>query len=160
MERNEVDGYVPVSRRSERPPVNPEVAERVTEEVIRVMTSSLPAGTDLRQRLASLVTAALASRETLPSEERQEGIEEHGSPLELSTDTGGIRYFLDGRPIHNGETIEVALQEGGWLALRLEGMPREIWGYGLPILAGGYQLVVKVPPAALFRWPAYEGRPR
>jgi len=47
----------------------------------------------------------------------------------------------------------VALQEGGWLRLRLEGMPRELLGYGLPALAGGYELIVKVPRSAGFRWP-------
>lgn len=73
--------------------------------------------------------------------------------LELRSDAGGARYFLAGRPVHNGDEVEVALQEGGRLLLRLEGMPRELLGYGLPALAGGYELVVKVPRSAGFRWP-------
>ncbi len=74
-------------------------------------------------------------------------------PLERRSDSGGDRYFLAGRPVYNGDEVEVALQEGGWLLLRLEGMPRELLGYGLPALAGGYELIVKVPRSANFRWP-------
>lgn len=75
-----------------------------------------------------------------------------GEQLEARAEAGG-RYFLAGRPVHNGDVVEVALKGGGWLALRLEGMPRELLGFGLPALDGGHEMVVKVPSCARFRWP-------
>lgn len=56
---------------------------------------------------------------------------------------------------HNGDQVEVQLEDGQWRQVRLQGLPAEILGYGLlPALAGGYELVAKVPLKALFRWPA------
>jgi hypothetical protein len=72
-----------------------------------------------------------------------------------SSGAHGRRYHLDGRPVHNGDRVEVQLEDGQWRQVRLEGLPAEILGYGLlPALAGGYELVAKVPLKALFRWPA------
>jgi hypothetical protein len=74
--------------------------------------------------------------------------------LVLQTGPGGRRFSLAGQPVHNGDVVELALAEGSWMALRLEGMPDQILGYGdLPPLAGGGVLMVVVPACALFRWP-------
>jgi hypothetical protein len=75
--------------------------------------------------------------------------------LELRGEGRGRRYYLDGRAVHNGDQVEIQLEDGQWRQVRLEGLPAEILGYGLlPALAGGYELVAKVPLKALFRWPA------
>jgi hypothetical protein len=80
--------------------------------------------------------------------------------LELRDDGRGGRYYLDGRPIHNGDQLEIQFADGQWHELRIEVLPAEILGYGLlPTLAGGYELVAKVPSKALLRWPAL-GKPR
>ncbi len=40
--------------------------------------------------------------------------------LELREDNGGLRYFLDGRPVHAGNLLEMLLRAGEWLAVRFE----------------------------------------
>jgi hypothetical protein len=71
--------------------------------------------------------------------------------LQLRGESHGYRYYLDGRPVHNGDQVEVQLEDGQWRQVRLEGLPAEILGHGLlPTLAGGYELVA---PKALLRWP-------
>jgi hypothetical protein len=103
--------------------------------------------------LGDLLAQSLADRETIDSPERPDSMTTSGNPLELRVSTGGQRYYLDGRPVHNGDIVELLLEDGKWLPLRLEGMPRELLGYGLPRLAGGYEFIVKVPSFASFRWP-------
>jgi hypothetical protein len=78
-----------------------------------------------------------------------------GAPLMLQSGPGGRRFFLAGQPVHNGDVVELALADGSWLALRLEGMPGQILRYGdLPQLAGGGDLALVLPRCALFRWPS------
>ena len=40
--------------------------------------------------------------------------------LELREQGGGLRYFLDGRPVHAGDLLEILLRAGEWLAVRFE----------------------------------------
>jgi hypothetical protein len=74
---------------------------------------------------------------------------EGGMPLVLGT--GGERYFLAGRPVHNGDSVEVQQEDGRWLAVRLEGMPGALQGH-LGRLAGGSELVAAMPAMARYRW--------
>jgi hypothetical protein len=37
-----------------------------------------------------------------------------GACLELRDDPDGRRYYLEGKPVHNGDTLEVKSFDGGW----------------------------------------------
>jgi|GEM_PF-2955687 len=76
-----------------------------------------------------------------------------GKLLELGQDGGGRRYYLAGRAVHNGDRVEVAMEGGGWLEVRLEGMPQEILAYGFARLDGGVEVIAKLPAVAGCRWP-------
>lgn len=40
--------------------------------------------------------------------------------LELKLELGGPRNYLDGRPLHAGEILEVRLSDGSWTEARYE----------------------------------------
>jgi hypothetical protein len=63
------------------------------------------------------------------------------------------RYHLGGSVVHNGDVIEIEL-ETGWRAVRVEGMPEQLLGFGLvPACVGGVDLAVLLPRAGRYRWP-------
>ena len=88
--------------------------------------------------------------------------------LELCVGIGGHRCQLDGRPVHNGQRIELLLPGGRWLPARLEGLPRA--PCVVLVLGGEWEardddgdfiprrpvLEAPLPPTAELRWP----RPR
>jgi hypothetical protein len=60
------------------------------------------------------------------------------SHLIRGVDTGGVRYFLDGRPVHAGAGLELRLPEAAlgpvWAAVRFETMPVAGTSDLLPVL--------------------------
>lgn len=81
----------------------------------------------------------------------------------LSRDEGGARWFLDGRPLRCGDSVEVRVSESAWLLVRWE---LEAWtagGGSSPVLyrwvpddAQGETGVSLTIRAGLFdlRWPS------
>jgi hypothetical protein len=54
-------------------------------------------------------------------------------------DAGGTRYFLDGKPVHNGAVIQLRMLGGAWMFVSLESVWREIVpGDRKTVFKGGY----------------------
>ncbi len=74
------------------------------------------------------------------------------SQLTLSSDEGGFRYLLDGKPVHTGEMLEVRLTSKAWIPVRFE------TDQGQPVFYVGIdgcedQAKLILPPAASLRLP-------
>ena len=50
-------------------------------------------------------------------------MDENGERLDLRLEAGGLRYYLDGKPIHAGDLLELLLDDGSWALGRYE------WNY-------------------------------
>ena len=88
-----------------------------------------------------------------------------GHPLVVGEDCGGVRWFLDGEPVHCGTGLELLFEtdcifdnETGamtgftplWVRVRFE----MDFGHGVIYLpTTGEAAHFNVPPTALFRWP-------
>ncbi len=87
--------------------------------------------------------------------------------LELREDAGGLRHFLDGKPVHAGDILDLLLPDGAWLPGRYEWdfePGSEPWFY-FPL--GGewegrqklnpdvepVQARIRLPENAVLRWP-------
>jgi len=92
------------------------------------------------------------------------GYEPH-TQLILGRSEGGQRHYLDGRPVHAGDTLELLLDDGCWLRVRYEWSwqpdvaPTAHIALGLPASARK-QLSIDppttsfaLPPRAILRWP-------
>lgn len=71
--------------------------------------------------------------------------------LELREEEGGPRYYLEGRPVHAGDVLEVlddTLED--WTLVRFE------WSHVLdePVKLFTDKGEVRLPTTALFRWPS------
>ncbi len=87
--------------------------------------------------------------------------------LELRDDAGGLRHFLDGKPVHAGDALDLLLPDGVWLPGRYEWdfkSGSEPWFY---FALGGewerlrarqpdvepLQARIRLPENAVLRWP-------
>jgi hypothetical protein len=87
---------------------------------------------------------------------------EIASSLELRRDGEGLRHYLAGRPVHQGEELELLLAEGRWLRGCYEwtGAP-VVWPAFRVTLAGRVSATserkltgaLPLPPSARLRWP-------
>lgn len=92
-----------------------------------------------------------------------------GEHLTLSTDAGGPRHFLAGRPVHCGDILElqeierrvddvgdehIALVDR-WVQVRYESQPDGQGGIvaSLYAVVGGYVGTLRHWPSMRFRWP-------
>lgn len=66
-------------------------------------------------------------------------------------DAAGDRYYLDGRPVHCGDVVELHVDGHQWVSVRLEGMPDTVRAH-MP-LQGGIEAWVSLPVGAELRWP-------
>jgi hypothetical protein len=84
------------------------------------------------------------------------------SVLVLGADTGGLRHFLAGRPVHAGTALELRMPDDRWLVVRYEWSwepsqrPRAHLALGGRGEALGYaeQVEFSLPERAELRWPA------
>ena len=77
----------------------------------------------------------------------------NGHQLEERADGGGRRDFLDGRPVHAGETLYL-LTSLGWYPVRCEStMPRKTSVLYLGLPGVREDVVMAVPREARFAWP-------
>ncbi len=71
--------------------------------------------------------------------------------LRLGDDGGGRRYYLAGRPVHNGDVLEIRLVDGDWLRVRIEHLPEDptiyVW------VGRTFEATTRVPRDAFLRWP-------
>lgn len=77
--------------------------------------------------------------------------------FELREDAGGLRHFLDGRPVHAGAELELLLADGTRIRGRYE------WGFErrrrptfkVDVAPASEELEVSfpLPPKAKLRWP-------
>lgn len=118
---------------------------------------------------------AIGKPEECPKEiaarKRDKGIPWHA--LELRTEIGGVRHYLDGKPIHCGMGIELqhlehkfddygeytkALQVGTVVRYERSGVGDEIRAITLHANVGGHEFVAKLEAWMRFRWPKAERR--
>ena len=85
------------------------------------------------------------------------------SSLELRRDAEGVAYFLVGRRVRPGTTLEILLHKGQWLRGTFDWDGTEIRWPGLRVplggpweASGGYRpsFVAPIHPQAILRWPA------
>ena len=76
------------------------------------------------------------------------------SRLELGEDSGGPRYFLDGRPVHAGAILELLLPGELWLPVRFEwtGCASDPPVFFLSLAETNEQARVRLPRGAALRW--------
>lgn len=76
--------------------------------------------------------------------------------MKLQLDQDGERFVLDGRELHGGDVVELALEGGTWVPARFEwqhvsgSRPK---GYFLIGLAGGGDAMLFAPEGSHARWP-------
>jgi hypothetical protein len=95
-----------------------------------------------------------------------------GGRLVLVDESGGLRHFLLGRPVHAGDGLELRLADGRWLPGRYENQrgkdflramlyfdlqclaaPPD-WAGRVPALSAGMDAMVELQRAACLRWPS------
>jgi hypothetical protein len=99
------------------------------------------------------------------------GHEPH-TQLILGRSDGGPRHYLDGKPVHAGDTLELLTDSEDWLPVRyewdwnVEHAPRAYFNLGLPAPARGVteppDVSVALPSTAILRWRSRDqlkGRP-
>lgn len=75
--------------------------------------------------------------------------------LRMGEDEGGPRMFLDGKPVHCGDGLELLLDDGVWLPGRYEtsgGKP--VFYIGLDGGGRRLQAPILLPPTAVLAWPS------
>jgi len=76
-----------------------------------------------------------------------------GELLELRTEAGGLRYYLQGNPIHAGELLELLLDDGSWALGRYEwNYRKEEWPWFYVDTETGGTVDLN-PEKSLLRWP-------
>lgn len=81
--------------------------------------------------------------------------------LEEAHDSGGRRYYLEGRPIECGTRLEVSLN-GGWLPVRFEMDLQQFPVFYLRLSEGrglDSQVEFRLPDTAELRWPLQQDAP-
>ncbi len=74
--------------------------------------------------------------------------------LELKTDSGGLRHYLEGRPVPAGACLEMRKSDGTWIAGRYE------WSWRQDALPQFYtdqsesDLPARISSADTLRWPS------
>lgn len=113
--------------------------------------------------IAALEAADSACWEDWNAEHHQPmlGYEPH-QHLVLGRSDGGQRHYLDGRPVHAGDGLQLLLADGHWLPVRYEWSwddtpPRAYAALGAPAEAARQELNPLVefalPSRAILRWP-------
>ena len=113
------------------------------------------AGLKLAHELEHAVRALHVTQARLHAAERSAGRQPSaGGTLELRRELGGLRYYLDGRPVHAGDRLQL-LTWSGWLRGRYEWSYQErdrpTFHLGLPG-AGDWQPALALPPGAELAW--------
>jgi hypothetical protein len=74
--------------------------------------------------------------------------------LELRTDDGGLRHYLEGEPVSAGAVLEVRKYDGSWVAGRYEWSwrPDELPQFYTDGLAE-FGLPARISSADILRWP-------
>jgi hypothetical protein len=68
---------------------------------------------------------------------------------------GTFRHLLDGKPVHSGQVLEIALARGVWVLGRYEWSFRRGRSPTFRLkLASGDVMVCRLPPSAELRWPS------
>ena len=80
-----------------------------------------------------------------------------GARLDLVRESGGLRHYLAGHPVHAGDGLELQFEGGAWVGGRYEwNFQGEQPPYFYLGLAGSQEeIVVRLPSSALLRWPAH-----
>lgn len=84
--------------------------------------------------------------------------------LEIRQDSGGLRHYLQGKPVSTGTVLELLMGNGSWLSGRYEwGFRRDdpalfciyvrVPGEDLDGYPNREQIEIPFPKAALLRWP-------
>ena len=124
---------------------------------------SLPYGPAYDAWLAALEAAESACWEDWNAEHFQPmlGYEPH-QHLILGRSDGGQRHYLDGRPVHAGDVLQLLLADDHWLPVRYEWSwddkpPRAYAALGAPAQAARQDqqplIEFSLPPRAILRWP-------
>ena len=73
--------------------------------------------------------------------------------LVLTRETGGLRHYLEGEPVHAGVTLELQLRDGTWLPGRYEASRHgdELWAW---FFTGITRESLRLNQASILRWPA------
>lgn len=152
-------------------PINDEDAEDTAHRAQRLLdgtddeTFATAADDRLRGVLAPMLAKALLKYQREARRERferqcivaaaaKEQVDlDRGRPLELRRDPGGLRHYLDGQPVHAGQSLEV-LMSRGWVACRYE------WSFDpdrpprlyLDMPGAEDAAVLHAPEGTRFRW--------
>jgi len=85
-------------------------------------------------------------------------LSEQGMQLELRQETGGPRYYLDGKPLHAGDVLQFRRADGDWQAARYEYTWRRHEGtlnaYLICAGADGSEQAIPLDGLSL-RWPPF-----